>query len=133
VDFAITSLSPDRAEAGTLRRLKRGHWAIENRLHWRKDLVLGEDASLIHAGQGPRVLSLLRALALNLVRRVGITQIAATMRAYSRHPEHAVARVVLRLTTRASARSLSAAVVNVPLLTRAIWRLGLRSYASASS
>jgi predicted transposase YbfD/YdcC len=93
VAYAITSLSPERADAETLLRLKRGHWQIENRLHWVKDVVLGEDASLIHAGQGPRVMSTLRHLALNLLRWAGIDQIAATLRAHSRHPAHAVAFV----------------------------------------
>lgn len=98
VDYAITSLPPDRADADVLLRLKRGHWTIENRLHWCLDVVLCEDASLIHAGQGPRVMSLLRALALNLLRLAGLDQIAATLRAHSRHPDRAVSHVLQPLT-----------------------------------
>jgi predicted transposase YbfD/YdcC len=98
VHYALTSLDPDRGDPPTLLWLKRGHWQIENGLHWVKDVVLGEDASLIHAGQGPRVLSLFRALALNLLRLAGIAHIAATLRAYSRHPERAVALVTQPLT-----------------------------------
>src|SRR5689334_914768 len=48
---------------------------IENWLHWVKDAVLGEDASLIHTGQGPRVMSLLRDLALNLLRLADLVHI----------------------------------------------------------
>lgn len=101
VDYALTSLGPDRADVETLLRLKRGHWTIENRLHWCKDVVLGEDASLIHVGHGPWVMSLCRDLALNLLHLAGIDQIATTMRAYSRHPERAISLVVQSLTTRA--------------------------------
>jgi predicted transposase YbfD/YdcC len=101
IDYAITSLSPDRADVDTLLRLKRGHWAIENRLHWCKeckDVTLREAASLIHAGHGPRVMSLLRDSALNLLRLAGIDQIAATMRSHSRHPDRAVTLVTHPLT-----------------------------------
>jgi predicted transposase YbfD/YdcC len=86
VHYVLTSLPPDRADEATLLRLKRGPWTIENRLHWLKDVIFGQDASLIHAGQGPRVMSLLRDLALNLLRLAGLAQIAATLRSYSRHP-----------------------------------------------
>lgn len=90
VDYAITSLTPERADAATLLRLKRGHWTIENRLHWCKDVVLREDASLIHMGQGPRVMSALRDTALNLLHVEGITAIAATLRSLSRHPDRII-------------------------------------------
>lgn len=98
VGYAITSLPPDRADAATLLRLKRGHWQIENRLHWCKDVVLGEDASLIHVGHGPWVMGLLRDLALNLLRLAGIQHIIATLRSYSRYPARAVAHVTHPLT-----------------------------------
>ncbi|MFN6483435.1 MULTISPECIES: ISAs1 family transposase [unclassified Nostoc] len=40
----------------------RGHWGIENRLHWVKDVVLNEDRSTIHLGNAPANLSVLRAM-----------------------------------------------------------------------
>lgn len=101
VNYAITSLTAGRAKADALLRLKRGHWAIKNNLHWTKDVTLREDASLVHAGQGPRVMSLLRDTALNPCHVAGIRQIAATLRALSRHPDHAVALVVQPLPPRA--------------------------------
>ncbi len=39
----------------------RGHWSIENSLHWVKDVVLKEDDSKIHLGHAPANLSILRA------------------------------------------------------------------------
>lgn len=38
----------------------RGHWAIENTLHWTKDVVFKEDASKIHQGQAPENLSIIK-------------------------------------------------------------------------
>ncbi|MBD2293237.1 transposase [Anabaena sphaerica FACHB-251] len=46
----------------------RGHWCIENRLHWVKDVVFKEDDSKIRLGHAPANLSVLRAIALNILR-----------------------------------------------------------------
>lgn len=98
VHYALTSLDPARADPATLLRLRRGHWQIETRLHWVKEVVLGEDASLIHTGHGSRVMSLMRDLTLNLLRLAGREQIAAILRSFSRHPDHAAALVTQPLT-----------------------------------
>jgi predicted transposase YbfD/YdcC len=58
--YGITSLAPETGAPERLLALKRGHWAIENGLHRVKDVSLGEDQRLIHQGQGPTVLALLR-------------------------------------------------------------------------
>ena len=55
---------------------------------------MGEDQSLIHRGQGPTVMALLRDAALSLLRRGGVRQIAARLRYHSQHPTAAVALVV---------------------------------------
>jgi len=93
---AITSLSPQTGPPERLLALKRGHWTIENGLHRVKDVTLGEDQSLIHRGQGPTVMALLRDAALSLLRRGGVRQIAARLRYHSQHPAAAVALVVAR-------------------------------------
>jgi predicted transposase YbfD/YdcC len=92
--YGITSLAPARADPARLLALRRGHWAIENRLHRQKDVAFGEDASLVHLGQGPTVLALVRDAALNLLHQAGIRQIAARLRLHAQHPEQAVALVV---------------------------------------
>ena len=58
----------------------RGHWGIENRLHWVKDVVFDEDRSTIHTGQAPANLSLLRAIALNVLRCSGYSSITRAQR-----------------------------------------------------
>jgi predicted transposase YbfD/YdcC len=99
VHYGITSLSPDTGPPARLLALKRGHWAIENGLHRCKDVTFGEDASLIHVGQGPTVMALLRDAAVSLLHHAGVRRIAARLRAHSQHPEQAVALVVTPLTT----------------------------------
>lgn len=92
--YGITSLAPEVAGPARLLALKRSHWGIENRLHRRKDVNFGEDASLIHAGQGPTVLALLRDAAVSLLHRAGVQRLAAQLRRHSQHPAEAVALVI---------------------------------------
>lgn len=58
----------------------RGHWSIENRLHWVKDVVLNEDNSTIRLGNAPANLSIIRAIALNILRRNGYPFITKAQR-----------------------------------------------------
>jgi predicted transposase YbfD/YdcC len=92
--YGISSLSPTAGPPARLLDLKRGHWRIENGLHRVKDVTLGEDQSTTHKGQGPTVMALLRDAALNLLRRAGIHQIAARLRAHSQDPTAAIALVL---------------------------------------
>lgn len=97
--YGITSLSPEVADPARLLALRRGHWSIENRLHRCKDVNFGEDASLIHVGEGPTVMALLRDAAVSLLHQAGIHRVAARLRAHSQHPERAVALVIGPLPT----------------------------------
>jgi predicted transposase YbfD/YdcC len=56
------------AEAKTFAKLIRGHWQIENNLHWSLDLSFNEDACRIRKGYGAENFSRLRRIALNLLR-----------------------------------------------------------------
>ncbi len=78
--YAITSLEAKVADVADLLAYKRGHWGIENRLHWVRDVVFGEDASLIRRGEGPFVMAALRNTALGLLRRAGHHKITARLR-----------------------------------------------------
>jgi predicted transposase YbfD/YdcC len=93
VRYGITSLPPQVASAERLLELKRGHWIIENGLHYVKDVTLGEDRSLIHLGFGPMVMATLRDTTLNLLRWTGHTPIASALRHFARHPPLAVSLV----------------------------------------
>ncbi len=88
--FAITSLPPRRARAARLLELARGHWGIENRVHWVKDVVLGEDGCRVRTGDGPQVLSGLRNAALRLLHGNGLHKIAEALRHLAAFPVKAV-------------------------------------------
>ena len=97
VKHGITSLPQPAASAERVLALKRGHWGIENRLHYVKDVTLGEDRSTLHCGHGPQILAALRNTALSLLRRAGHQAIAARLRHNSRRPEDAVRLLGLAL------------------------------------
>ena len=88
--FAITSLTPKAASARRLLALARGHWGIENELHWVKDVVLGEDACRVRSNGGPQILSGLRNAALHLLHGNGLGQIASALRHLAAFPLKAV-------------------------------------------
>jgi predicted transposase YbfD/YdcC len=67
--LAITSLTRLRADAEKLLALTRQHWSIENRLHYVRDVSMGEDACRVRSGHAPQNLSTLRNLAIGLIRR----------------------------------------------------------------
>ena len=70
----------------------RGHWAIENRLHWIRDVVTGEDRHRLRTGNAPQVIAALRNLAISLIRLAHGAQaaIASTARSLSRRPKRAI-------------------------------------------
>lgn len=58
----------------------RGHWKIENCLHWVKDMVFDEDRSTIRKGNAPANCSIVLAIALNILRRNGHSSITSVQR-----------------------------------------------------
>ena len=58
--YGITSLSVEQADARRLLALTRGHWGIENGLHHKRDVTLGEDASRVRREGAPQVMAALR-------------------------------------------------------------------------
>ena len=80
VVHGISSLSPERADAKRLLELNRGHWGIENRLHYVRDVTMGEDASRIRKGAAPQVMAALRNSVVHVLSDVVAPSIAAAMR-----------------------------------------------------
>ncbi len=80
VRYGITSAPTSVLAAGTLLNVVRGHWQIENGLHYRRDVSLDEDASLARMGQSPHVLATLNNFVCGLTGRAGITNLAAMQR-----------------------------------------------------
>ncbi len=83
VRYGITSLPSAVADAAQLLALVRGHWQIENGLHYVKDVTLGEDRSLIRKGNGPNIMAILRDTVVSVLHRAGWRTIAERLRCYS--------------------------------------------------
>lgn len=64
--YYISSHDVDAAHAA---RIIRGHWEIENKLHWVLDVTFKEDESRIRRGQGAEVMNAMRKIALNLLKQ----------------------------------------------------------------
>ena len=79
VRYAITSLGPD-VPADKLLGFIRGHWGIENRVHYVRDTTMGEDASQVRTGAAPQVMAAVRNVAINLLRLSGAQNIAHAFR-----------------------------------------------------
>jgi predicted transposase YbfD/YdcC len=86
VEYGITSVPRDLANAAQLLAWKRGHWGIENRSHYVRDVTMGEDASRIRTGSAPQNMAALRNAILNLLRSQKCVNVAATLRNFAYHP-----------------------------------------------
>lgn len=84
VVYAVTSLSATDATPQQVADWLRGHWHIEDRLHWIRDVTYGEDHSQIRTHGGPQVMATLRNTGLSLLRLRGHTNIAAALRHHAR-------------------------------------------------
>jgi predicted transposase YbfD/YdcC len=82
--YAITDLEPHQARPDELAAWIRGHWQIENALHWVRDVTFAEDLSQLHTGSAPQVMASLRNLVISLHRLAGATNIAAALRHHAR-------------------------------------------------
>ena len=76
----ITSVSRVVADAGQLLKWARGHWSIENRSHFVRDVTMGEDSSRIRQRSGPEVMAAFRNAAIGLLRTMAVTNIAEALR-----------------------------------------------------
>jgi hypothetical protein len=91
--YGITSLSPQQASAADLLRFDRQHWTIENKLHWVKDVIFGEDGCQLREGRTHQLMALFYNLAISILRANGWQSIAGALRFYAAHPHEALALV----------------------------------------
>ena len=88
--YAVTSLGTDKATRRQLLVAARGHWSIENGLHWVRDATMREDRSKVRSGSAPRALATMRNLVISVLRLAGATNIAQALRSLSRRPASAL-------------------------------------------
>jgi predicted transposase YbfD/YdcC len=84
--YAVTSLTAAQASPAQLAAIMRGHWLIEDSLHWVRDMTFGEDSSQVRTRNGPRVMASLRNLIITILRLTGHASIAADLRYHARRP-----------------------------------------------
>ena len=97
VVYGVTSLTPKRATPEQLLELVRGHWHIENKSHWVRDVTFDEDRSQVRCGNIPQVMAALRNTAIGLLRWAGHTNIAAACRRLAAQPAQALALIGVEL------------------------------------
>jgi predicted transposase YbfD/YdcC len=78
--YGITSAPARLLSARRLMAVVRGHWQIENGLHYRRDVSLHEDASQVRMGQAPQVLAGLNNAVCGLLAQAGLANLAAFQR-----------------------------------------------------
>lgn len=78
--YGIASLDAEQASPQHLNHYARGHWTVENRLHWTTDVTFHEDDSQLRTGTAPRNMATFRNLALNTFRLAGRVNIAHARR-----------------------------------------------------
>ena len=88
--YGITNLPRNKADAKRLLELNRKHWWIENRLHYRRDVTLEEDASQVRSQGAPEVLAALNGGLLALLDFQGVKNVAKQMRHLCAQPREAL-------------------------------------------
>ncbi len=97
VVYGVTSLRSEQADPGRLLGLVRGHWHIENKSHWVRDVTFDEDRSQVRSGNIPQLMAALRNTAIGLLRWSGHTNIAKACRHMAAQPAKALALVGIEL------------------------------------
>ena len=74
--YGFSNFPRKKANAKRLLKLNQQHWFIENRLHYRRDVTLGEDSCQIRINGAPQSLAALNGGILALMDWLGITNVA---------------------------------------------------------
>lgn len=94
--YGITSLSVGQAAPAELLRWNRGHWGIENGLHYRRDVTLQEDAGRTTTTAFGHVMAALNNLVIGLTIGRGWRNLAKARRYYDAHPDQAMRLLLAR-------------------------------------
>ena len=94
--YGITSLSHEEASPERLLSLNRGHWAIENKNHRRRDTAVREDACLMRTGHGPANNTAFSNLALAIILTAGFDCVPAATDHFEWHRDDALKHVIAK-------------------------------------
>lgn len=90
VSYGIASRARPDCDAAAMLAGNRGHWGIENGLHDRRDVTLGEDAGRIRKGNAGQLMACLRNLVIFVVDRLGHESLPTAIRHYMCHYQKSV-------------------------------------------
>lgn len=96
--YGFTNLTPAQASPEAIATFLRNHWAIENRLHWRRDVTLREDHSQVRTTGKPEALAALNNVVLALMDWLGVPNVPEQMRIFNAFPALTLALVLGPLT-----------------------------------
>ena len=88
--YGLSSLSLREAPPQRMLALIRAHWHIENRLHWRRDVTLGEDSCQTRTGPAPGILARLNSTVLSLMDCLGVGNVARQTRYFNAQLHQAI-------------------------------------------
>ena len=89
VVYGITTLAGARGTAKALLQLTRDHWALENSLHYVRDVTLREDACRVRSGSAPQVLAAVRNAVVHLLAGVAAKSRPEAIEYLQIHPDEA--------------------------------------------
>lgn len=95
--YGFTNLPRRKANAKQLLQLNQQHWHVENRLHYRRDVTLGEDACQVRIQGAPQALAAINGGILALMDWIGVKNVAKQMRHFCAQPHEAVQLLLGRL------------------------------------
>jgi predicted transposase YbfD/YdcC len=95
--YGITNLPRKKADAKRLLELNHKHWYVENRLHYRRDVALGEDASQVRMKGAPEVVAALNGGILALMDWMGVRNVKKQMRHFCAKPREALQLLLSKL------------------------------------
>lgn len=81
--YLISSLDHRQYDPLVFLKINREHWSIENKLHYVRDVTMGEDACRVRKGSAPQVLAGLRSAVIALARGDGWSNVAAALRYFA--------------------------------------------------
>jgi predicted transposase YbfD/YdcC len=99
ISYGLTSLRVEQASAAEVEALWRGHWTIENRVHYVRDVSFGEDAGHAAAGSTAHALASVRNAVLYLFRQAGWRWVPDALAHYGASVRRALSLVGLSIST----------------------------------
>jgi predicted transposase YbfD/YdcC len=84
--YIITNMTASKLPLSKAAELARGHWSIENRLHYVRDVTFDEDRSQVRTRSAPQAMAACRNIVIALLRVTGAKNIAAALRKNAAKP-----------------------------------------------